>query len=219
MTYKLPTALLLSSSLLAAGCMTVPQNNSDDPNARAKSGALIGAAIGGVIGATRKGDNKLGKTAVGAAVGAAAGALVGTALDAQARDLEENLDNKDVKIENTGSELIVTMPQDLLFDVDSAKLSPALRDDLNTLAANLGKYPDSTIDVIGHTDNTGSAEHNQALSTERAHSVAYTLMDAGVAPARVRAIGRGEDEPVASNLSEEGKRQNRRVNIIIRPTR
>jgi outer membrane protein OmpA-like peptidoglycan-associated protein len=86
------------------------------------------------------------------------------------------------------------------------------------MARNLQQYPASTVDVIGHTDNTGSADYNQDLSARRASAVAGVLLEQGVDPARVRSFGRGENEPVATNLTPEGRQQNRRVEIIIRPT-
>jgi outer membrane protein OmpA-like peptidoglycan-associated protein len=86
------------------------------------------------------------------------------------------------------------------------------------VADNLRSYPDSTVQVVGHTDNTGSASYNQALSERRANAVADILMNGGVAFERIQTYGRGENQPVASNLTEEGKRQNRRVEIVILPT-
>ena len=118
---------------------------------------------------------------------------------------------------NTGDRLIVTMPQDILFDVDSSAVRPGLRTDLATLAASLNQYPNTTVDVIGHTDNTGSAGYNQNLSQRRAQEVTAILQSNGVASNRLRSIGRGEDAPIASNLTAEGRAQNRRVEIIIRP--
>jgi outer membrane protein OmpA-like peptidoglycan-associated protein len=109
------------------------------------------------------------------------------------------------------------MPQDLLFATDSASVRPDLTYDLKTVAASLLKYPNSRIEVIGHTDNTGSAAYNQDLSQRRAVSVANVLRESGVPNGRMAAFGRGEDEPIATNLTAEGRAQNRRVEIIIRP--
>lgn len=196
-----------------SGCViTDPSQNTTTENA-----ALIGAAVGGVIGATRPNGNRAINTVVGAGIGAAAGGVIGQLLERQQARLREDLGD-DVKIVNTGSELIVTMPHDILFDSGSAALRSDLRGDLARLAANLNEFPDSTVDVIGHTDNTGSASLNQELSAERARAVRDVLFDNGVAAHRLRAFGRGEDEPVATNLTEDGKAQNRRVEIVIRPT-
>jgi len=112
---------------------------------------------------------------------------------------------------------VVTMPQDILFAIDSAQLSGNLQSDLAVLARHLDKYEDSNVQVIGHTDNTGAATYNLNLSRQRAAAVANTLISNGVASSRVTAIGRGEDQPVSSNLNAEGRAQNRRVEIIIIP--
>ena len=208
--------LTTTGALALAGCtdpgyQTGPQN-------RTRDGALIGAAAGALLGGTREsGNDRLRNAAVGAAIGAGAGALIGNQLDKQAADLRRDIGNDDVQIVNTGSELVVTMPQDILFATDSASVRGDLQRDLGALANNLRSYPDTTVDVIGHTDNTGAASYNQNLSTQRANSVAQVLLANGVSSGRVRAYGRGENEPVASNLTAEGRAQNRRVEIVIRP--
>ncbi len=203
---------LAASSLFLAACT--------DPNTgqrnNAKTGALVGGALGGLFGLSRDGDAPA-ETIIGAAVGAAIGGAIGDILDKQAAELRNDLGNDQVKIVNTGSELIVTMPQDILFAVDSAEVQPGLRGDLAVLANNLQRYPDSVVQVVGHTDNTGAATHNQALSTRRAAAVSGILAANGVPQYRLQAIGRGEDAPIASNLNEEGRALNRRVEIIIRP--
>jgi len=111
------------------------------------------------------------------------------------------------------------MPQDLLFAIDSAAVRPDLRADLNTVAASLLRYPNSRIEVVGHTDNTGTAAYNQDLSQRRAVAVASILRESGVPGSRIVAYGRGFDQPVASNQTAAGRAQNRRVEIIIRPNR
>lgn len=173
-------------------------------------GGLLGAATGAIIGGDAKG------AAIGGVVGGIAGAAYGGYLDQQERELRGSLGG-DVQITNTGDRLIVTMPQDILFAVDSDYVGTGLKSDLRVLARSLNDYPNTTVDVIGHTDNTGDAAYNQDLSNRRARAVADVLYDAGVATSRIRAYGRGEDEPVASNLTPEGRAQNRRVEIIIRP--
>jgi outer membrane protein OmpA-like peptidoglycan-associated protein len=110
------------------------------------------------------------------------------------------------------------MPQDVLFATDSAILRADLTRDIKAVAANLIRYPNSRIEVAGHTDNSGSAAYNQDLSQRRAVSVADVLRQSGVPNARITAYGRGEDAPIASNQSPAGRAQNRRVEIIIRPT-
>ncbi|MGD9294171.1 MAG: OmpA family protein, partial [Roseobacter sp.] len=177
---------------------------------------LIGAGSGALAGALIGGNAK--SAAIGAAVGGAVGAGVGYSLDQQAADLRRDLGNDDVKITNTGDRLIVSLPQDLLFATDSSAVRPDLQDDLSRVAGNLQQYPASTIQVIGHTDSDGDAGYNQRLSEQRANAVAGILVNAGVQPSRLQAFGVGENQPVASNLTEAGKAQNRRVEIVIVPT-
>lgn len=200
-------------AVLALGACTNPGGTGTN---RTQDGAAIGAVLGGLFGATAGKGNQLGQAAAGALVGGAIGGLIGADLDRQAAELEGSMSNG-VGVVNTGSELVVTMPQDVLFATDSASLRPDLRQDLNTLAASLLRYPNTRIEVVGHTDNVGEALYNQNLSQARANSVASVLMGAGVPPSRIVAYGRGEDQPVASNLTAQGRAQNRRVEIIIRP--
>lgn len=179
-------------------------------------GTATGAVIGGLIGANVDSDNPRTATAAAAAVGAVVGGAIGQQLDRQKAELDRGFTN-DIDVINTGSELIVRMPNGILFDIDRADLRPQVRSDLNVLAGNLLRYPNSTIFIVGHTDNTGSAAHNQRLSERRAQSVSSVIVAGGVAPARIVATGRGEDQPIASNLTPEGRQQNRRVDITIRP--
>ncbi len=179
-------------------------------------GVATGAAIGGLIGANADSDNPRTATAAAAAIGAVVGGAIGAQLDRQKAELDQGFTN-DIDVINTGSELIVRMPNGILFDIDSAALRPQVQSDLNVLSGNLLRYPNSTIFVVGHTDNTGSAAHNQQLSQRRAQSVASVLIAGGVNPGRIVASGRGEDQPIASNLTPEGRQQNRRVDITIRP--
>ncbi|MEM5475580.1 OmpA family protein [Pacificibacter sp. AS14] len=207
-------ALPLVATVALTGCL---ENSSlSDPDSKARQGAVAGAVLGGIVGLSQ-GDGKLGKAAVGAVIGGAIGAGIGGTLDQQAADLRQDLGNDDVQIVNTGSELVVTLPQDILFDTDSAVVRAGLQSDLGALARNLQDYPSTTVQVIGHTDNTGDAGYNQELSTRRASAVSTILRANGVESYRVNAYGRGEDAPVTTNLTPEGRAQNRRVEIIITP--
>ena len=217
MSIRIPLILTLTGTLALAGCVSTPQDGSD-PN-RTRDGAIVGGILGAAAGLATGNDaeERRRNAAAGAILGAGAGAAIGSALDRQEAALRRQIGDERIVITNTGSALIVTMPQDILFATDSAALRPALQSDLRALAGNLQQYPDTSVDVIGHTDNTGSADYNQSLSARRAQSVASVLVSAGVSPARIRAIGRGEDAPVATNLTPEGRAQNRRVDIVIRP--
>jgi outer membrane protein OmpA-like peptidoglycan-associated protein len=186
-----------------------------DNNPRTTGGAATGAIIGGILAGPATGGSGA-RTAAGAAAGAAIGGIIGQRLDQQARELDRDLGDN-ITVTNQGDQLLVNFPQDILFAVDSAAVSGSARTDLQALAANLQRYPDTNVTVIGHTDNTGSAGYNFELSNRRAGSVAGILVNAGVSGARITSIGRGEDAPIASNLSPEGRAQNRRVEVIIRP--
>jgi outer membrane protein OmpA-like peptidoglycan-associated protein len=218
MTFKTPLIVASLSIFALSACMVDPNAFPNDPNARTKGGAVTGALIGGVLAANSGGKNSFGKTLVGAGIGAAIGGVIGQNLDQQAADLRAV--NGNFTVTNNGSYLVVNMPQDLLFATGSAALRPDLTQDIKAIANNLQQYPNSQIEVIGHTDNTGSSALNQDLSQRRAVSVAEVLRGAGVPNARIAAFGRGEDQPLpnASNLTPEGRAQNRRVEIIIRPT-
>lgn len=211
---KTPFALAIIGTLSLAACTDPaqiggPQNNT-------QSGALIGAGVGAVAGQIIGGDTTA--TLLGAAVGAGVGAAAGYNLDQQEAELRRDLGNDAVQITNTGDSLVVTMPQDLLFATDSAAVRPDLQQDLFTVAGSLQQYPQSNIQVIGHTDSDGDADYNQRLSERRANGVSSVLINAGVPAARIQPIGRGENQPVASNLDAAGKAQNRRVEIVIVPT-
>lgn len=213
---KMSLAVALSGVLVLTACddLTDPSN----PNRNTQGVAALGAGVGALIGASR-GDTTRDRNrgaVVGALVGAGLGAGVGTILDRQEAELRESL-GSNAQIVNTGNQLIVTLPQDILFATNSADLTGSLRGDLSALAASINRYPDTTINVIGHADNTGSAALNQDLSARRAHAVSAVLMQSGVAPNRIRSIGRGEDAPIATNLTPEGRALNRRVEITITP--
>ncbi|MDB0018080.1 OmpA family protein [Planktomarina temperata] len=214
----LSSALAGSALLILSGCVTPESAANSKPGDNTTAGTIMGGLIGAIAGMemSSKGDRKKGAI-VGAIVGAAAGNAIGQSLDEQAADLRRDLNNNQVNVTNTGSELIVTMPQDILFALDSAAVRSDLRRDLGVVAGNLQAYPNSTISIEGHTDNTGTANYNRILSQRRANAVADILVNNGVPPARLYAVGRGENEPVASNLTATGRAQNRRVEIVIRP--
>lgn len=204
----------LISMLVLSGCMEGIDQN--DPNRKTKEGAILGGLVGAAIGATTS-DNKKKGIFKGAIIGAGAGAIAGSILDKQEADLRRDLGNDAIDVRNAGDRLVVTLPQDVLFASDSYTVRSDLRRDLNAVAGNLMAYPNSTIQVIGHTDNVGDAAYNEQLSMRRANAVADVLMEAGIGYNRIQTIGRGENQPVASNLDPMGRAQNRRVEIVIIP--
>jgi outer membrane protein OmpA-like peptidoglycan-associated protein len=215
---KLKTTLMLATAAMfgLAACTVDPNAYPNDPNARTKQGAVAGALLGGIAAASAS-DNELRDGLLGAAAGGLIGGAIGNSLDKQAASLRGQLSGN-TTVTNNGKYLTVTLPQDILFAVDSASLRPDLRRDLQAVSQNLINYPNSRIEVIGHTDNTGASAYNQDLSERRAAAVASELTANGVPFNRVSSYGRGETQPVASNLTPQGQSQNRRVEIIIRPT-
>jgi outer membrane protein OmpA-like peptidoglycan-associated protein len=214
---KITLAVAASSIMALSACE--PLQDPNNPNRQTQTGALVGAGVGALIGASTGGDDLDARrrgAILGAAVGAGGGALIGRQLDLQEAELRQQMGGN-VGIVNTGSQLIVTLPQDILFATNSTALTGSLQNDLRNLAGSLNRYPNSTVNVIGHTDNQGSAAFNQDLSQRRAQAVASVLINSGVNPGRIRSIGRGEDQPIASNLTPEGRQLNRRVEIVITP--
>lgn len=211
------TPLVIASVALLGLAACAPETQTIAGGPRATTGVVTGALVGATIGATASGGNRLVQAATGAVLGGALGGVIGATLDRQAADLQASVSNQ-TRVVNNGNSLTVTMPQDILFATNSAALRPDLLRDLDALATNLLNYPDSTIEIVGHTDNTGTAALNQDLSQRRAGAVADQLRAAGVPSRRIVAIGRGEDFPVASNLTPEGRALNRRVEMVIRPT-
>ncbi|WP_299620387.1 OmpA family protein [uncultured Tateyamaria sp.] len=213
---KSPLFVALGAVVVLGACTDPSQlGNPDNPNRNANQGALIGATSGAVLGALIGGDRE--GAVIGAVVGGAAGAGIGYNLDRQEAELRRDLDSNGVRIVNTGDRLIVTLPNDILFAVNSTTVRSDLRSDLAVLAGSMQDYPNSTIQIVGHADSDGDAGYNQTLSEGRANAVANVLASNGVSFNRIQAFGRGESQPVASNLTAEGKAQNRRVDIVILP--
>lgn len=202
----------LSALALITACTSTSTGGID----RSRTGMLTGAIAGGLFGAANGGSDALPETIIGAGLGAIAGQAIGSHLDRQAAELRRDL-GPQMGVQNTGSEIIVTMPQDILFATDSATLRSDLRSDLVVIAQNIQRYPASTIIVTGHTDSTGTSAHNQRLSERRADSVSSVLITAGVPSRQIVARGAGESQPIASNDTATGRSQNRRVEITIRP--
>jgi len=140
-------------------------------------------------------------------------------MDKQIKQLKEQTAGSGVDVTpvDNGQAILVNLPEGVTFDVGSYSLKPEFRATLDKVAESLKQYPDSLIDVYGHTDSTGSDAYNQTLSENRARTVAGYLSMQGVAPARIRSQGYGETMPVADNATDEGRRKNRRVEIKIVP--
>lgn len=182
---------------------------------RATKGAVIGGAVGGVAGGAigKKSGNTAVGIIIGAAVGGTAGALIGNYMDKQAAEIRKDMRN--AKVERVGEGILITFDSGLLFDVDSYQLRGTTRDNLNQLATTLQKYDDTEVLIEGHTDSSGSDDHNQTLSENRAKSVSNYLARQGVLPSRMTPIGYGESQPVEDNATAAGKQANRRVAVAI----
>jgi outer membrane protein OmpA-like peptidoglycan-associated protein len=151
-------------------------------------------------------------------VGAAVGGAIGTQMAAQEGELRQALAGTGTSVTNTGSQLRVILPESVSFSPASSELVPAIRPALRIVSDSLERHPSSTVRVVGHTDNVGSAAYNSELSRERALAVARELIATGTGASRVTVSGRGANEPITSNASAAGRAQNRRVEIVITPT-
>ncbi len=218
MRNKTSIVLGVAGIMTLTACATDPSQYPGTEGNRTQEGAIAGAALGGLIGAVT-GDGSRGDDIVrGAVIGGVAGAVTGNIMDRQAAELRNDFDDSRIQVIRSGDNLIVRMPEAILFATDSAALNPRLRSDLFVLADSLNKYPQSIVTVTGHTDNTGSAGYNQDLSERRASSVASVLRTGGVSSSRIRIRGAGENQPIATNQTAAGRAQNRRVDITITPT-
>jgi outer membrane protein OmpA-like peptidoglycan-associated protein len=204
-------AVILAGGIGLMGC-TNPDGTTNNTN----TGVLLGGTLGAATGALVSGDNRKGAV-IGGILGATAGGVIGNQLDKQQAELQAEIGGSGARIINTGDRLIVVMPEAITFDIDSATVRNSIRDELAAVARSLLNYPNTSVQVIGHTDNTGTAAYNQSLSERRANAVSSILIGNGVQSARIVAYGRGESQPIASNSTPEGRQQNRRVEIVITP--
>src|SRR5687767_924175 len=199
-------AALALAALSLSACQTL--NNKDRG---AVIGAAGGAVVGGVIG-KHQGSTAKGAI-IGATVGGVIGGVIGHQMDQQAKELEQNIPG--AVVERVGEGIQVTFASGLLFDFDSDRIKADAATNLRNLASSLGKYPNSSLLIVGHTDAVGADSYNQTLSERRARSTAAYLTSQGVDLGRLRTMGLGETEPVASNDSDAGMQKNRRVEVAI----
>jgi outer membrane protein OmpA-like peptidoglycan-associated protein len=199
-------SVLLAICLLLGACKNMSKSQKGT-YIGAAGGAAAGAAIGKAAGNTAMG------AILGAVVGGAAGYGIGRYMDKQAEELRKDLEG--AEIERVGEGIKITFRDGIQFAVNSSQLTDASRTNLNDLAETLQKYKDTNILIEGHTDITGTREHNKKLSEDRAESVADYLESLGVATKRITEEGYGPDQPVADNNSDYGRQQNRRVEVAI----
>jgi outer membrane protein OmpA-like peptidoglycan-associated protein len=197
---------LAFTGLLAAGCKNM---------SKSQKGAVIGVAGGGAIGAVI--GKSMGNTAagaiIGAAVGGVAGSIIGKKMDKQAEEMKKVLGDAEVRREGEG--IVINFKEKVLFAFNQSDLSTNAQSSLEKLKNILEKYPDTNIEIIGHTDNKGTDSYNQDLSERRSSSVAAFLRAKGISAARVTTKGMGETDPVATNDTDEGRSLNRRVEFVI----
>jgi len=208
--------ILIAVSVLATGC-AAPQNKQEQGT---RTGALVGAASGALLGQLIGGNTK--GTLIGAGVGALAGGVIGNQvgkmMDEQEAAMRRELAAAEVaNIQRNADILAVTFKSDYLFAVGSANLNAGAFNEISRVSRVLNQYPDTSIQVAGHTDSTGSEQSNKTLSENRADNVKNALVGQGVHPNRITTIGFGESAPIADNSTEAGRLLNRRVIITITP--
>jgi outer membrane protein OmpA-like peptidoglycan-associated protein len=212
------TSRLLTSAAAALALVTVSACVTDPNTGERKvsrtaiggaGGAGLGYLLGSVIG---------GKTAriLGAGIGGVAGGAIGYQKDKQIRELRESTAGSGIDVTDNGDGILLNLP-DVTFAVDSTEISPSFQAALDRVAQSMVQYPDSLIDVYGHTDSTGSDQYNLDLSRRRADAVGRYLISRGVSSARIQTQGMGESYPVADNNTAEGRAKNRRVEVKITP--
>lgn len=218
--FKALTAVGLTAALLATAACTTDPYTGQQRVSRTAVGAAVGALGGYLLGDVVGGRSDRTERILGAGIGAVAGGAVGAYMDRQERDLRRQTAGTGVDVIRQGDDLLLRMPSGITFDYDRSDVRPEFRATLDEVAQTLNAYNQTFIDVLGHTDSTGSLEYNQALSERRARSVADYLSARGVSPARMATRGYGETAPIYQPDDTEAKRAaNRRVEIKIVPVR
>lgn len=203
---RMGVILVLAGSLLLSGCASMNKTT---------KGAAVGTAAGGAMGAVigkATGNTALGAI-IGATVGGATGAIIGREMDKQAAEIEQTV--PDAKVERVGEGIVVEFSSAVLFGFDQSDLSAEAKANLDKLVKVLNTYPDTNIEVQGHTDSKGSETYNQSLSEKRAGSVSEYLKSNQIASGRISTKGFGETMPKYDNETDEGRAQNRRVEFLI----
>ena len=206
-------ALFISTSLVMTSCEAV--KNSNNQQRGTVIGTAAGAVIGGVLGNNiGKGGNAPIGAVLGGVVGGVAGNVIGRNMDKQAKEIKETLPGAEV--ERVGEGIKVTLKENMVnFAFDKSDLQPLAKANLDKLAEILINNPDTNINIYGYTDSKGTDEYNLSLSDRRAASVKAYLISKGIASSRMNTMGMGKASPIASNDTEAGRAQNRRVEFAI----
>ena len=216
-TKRITGAAIGAALLTTTACVTNPNTGEREFQTRTAIGAAVGAVAGyfagDLVGGRRDRTEKL----VGAGIGTLAGAAVGQYMDKQERELRQKTEGTGVVVERQGDELVLSMPAGITFPINSYQIQPQFYGTLNQVGSTLAAYPQTLIDVYGHTDPSGGDAINVPLSKNRAESVASYLGQQGVNRARIATQGFGSSQPIADNGTETGRAQNRRVEIRIVP--
>lgn len=213
------TAAAMLAAAFAAGCMTTDPYTGESKTSSATYGALIGAGAGAAIGMISGHDAKQRRqrALIGAGVGGLSGGAVGAYMDKQEAELRAQMRESGVSVTRKGEDIVLNMPGNITFRTGSADLNPQFFKVLDGVAQVAKKYDKTIIEIAGHTDNVGGAEYNMQLSRRRAGSVAQYLTSRGVAEPRIMTAGGGEEHPIASNATEQGRAANRRVEVTLAP--
>ncbi|HEX6267966.1 MAG TPA: OmpA family protein [Burkholderiales bacterium] len=210
------------AAITLAGCAEGIKRPSDRPFEGWEKGAALGAIGGAVLGAAAYRKNRTKGALIGAIGGGLAGGAVGKYMDNQKRDLEKNLAPEiqagQARVDKLPNDIVrITMTSQTAFDTNSTAIKPGFRSTMDKLADVVVRYNKTTLTIVGHTDNVGTATYNQNLSERRALSVAQYFESQRVDALRLATAGKGESEPVASNGSDAGRQANRRVEIYVEP--
>jgi len=212
-------SICLSCVQVLLSCKTLDPYTGKSKVNKTTKGAAIGAAAGAVIGVLSGdgGRERRRNALIGAGLGALTGGAVGYYMDRQEAELRQQLAGSGVSVIRQDDQVILNMPGNVTFDVGSADISAGFFRVLNSVTLVVQEYDKTLIEVVGHSDSTGRADYNQALSEQRAHSVSEYFISQGVLPQRLGAYGYGENHPIADNSSPSGRALNRRVEIVLLP--
>jgi outer membrane protein OmpA-like peptidoglycan-associated protein len=216
--YRTGLAAIGFAAALSA-CTTLDPYTREERPARAQRQAVIGAAAGAVAGLIT-GDSSMERkkrALVGAGLGALAGAGVGNYMDRQEAKLRAELERTGVSVTRVGDNITLNMPGNITFATNSADLNASFYEVLNSVSVVVNEFEQTVIEVAGHTDSTGTDQYNQQLSERRAAAVAAYLGTRSVRADRIITVGMGEARPVATNDTEQGRQQNRRVELTLVP--
>ncbi|PSU04360.1 OmpA family lipoprotein [Photobacterium ganghwense] len=207
-----------AAALVATGCSTVNPYTGEEQTAKATTGSLIGAVAGAAIGVASSSKSDRGKGAlIGAASGAALGGGIGYYMDVQEAELRKKLRASGVSVTRDGDNIVLNMPNAITFGFDQTDLSSQAKQALSSVAVVVKEYEKTRLNVYGFTDSKGTDSYNLRLSQVRASEVSNQLMREGVASSRIITKGMGEAHPIASNSTEQGRAENRRVEIVLSP--